>query len=81
MPMAALSVAGAQWRLTGRERGRLAAELLPWALRAGTRCADLMCLPYERHLAVRARPGRPGGAGACPPHMRRCLARSQPRRC
>jgi len=80
MPMAALSVAGAQWRLTGRERGRLAAELLPWALRAGTRCADLMCLPYERHLAVRARPGSSGGA-APPASVRRRLARSRPRRC
>ncbi|KAK9826739.1 hypothetical protein WJX81_003110 [Elliptochloris bilobata] len=50
MPMAALSVAGAQWRLSGRDRSRLATELLPWALRSGMRCADLMCLPYERHL-------------------------------
>ena len=53
MPMAALSVAGAQWRLSARDRGRLATELLPWALRSGMRCADLICLPYERHLQAR----------------------------
>ena len=51
--MAALSVAGAQWRLSARDRGRLAMELLPWALRSGMRCADLICLPYERHLQAR----------------------------
>lgn len=56
MPMAALSVAGAQWRLTARDRSRLATELLPWALRSGTRCADLMCIPYERHFAARSTP-------------------------
>lgn len=53
MPMAALSVAGAQWRLSARDRGCLATELLPWALRSGMRCADLICLPYERHLQAR----------------------------
>lgn len=53
LPMAALSVAGAQYRLKERSRGVLRRELLPWAYRAGTSCEDLMCLYYERHLEVR----------------------------
>lgn len=54
MPMTALSVAGANWRLKPEQRGRLFRELLPWALRAGHRCSDLMCLYYENHFHVRA---------------------------
>ena len=53
LPMAALSVAGAQWRLKQGERVRLNTQLLPWALRAGTRSTDLMCLYYEEHFQVR----------------------------
>ena len=52
LPMAALSVAGAQWRLKPKERVRLNTELLPWALRAGNHCSDLMCLYYEEHFKV-----------------------------
>lgn len=52
LPMAALSVAGAQYRLKERSRGVLRRELLPWAYRAGTSCEDLMCLYYEQHLEV-----------------------------
>ena len=54
MPMTALSVVGASWRLKAGDRGRLLSELLPWALQAGSRSADLMCLYYERHFEVRA---------------------------
>ena len=50
--MAALSILGAQWRLKSNERAFLLAELLPWAVQAGTRCADLMCLDYEQHFKV-----------------------------
>ena len=55
MPMTALSVVGASWRLKAADRARLATELLPWALHAGSRSADLMCLYYERHFEARAR--------------------------
>lgn len=50
--MAALSVAGAQWRLTPAERMQLNTQLLPWALRAGNLSTDLMCLYYEEHFKV-----------------------------
>lgn len=50
LPMAALSVAGAQWRLRPEERTRLNTQLLPWALRTGSSCADLVCLYYEEHF-------------------------------
>lgn len=53
LPMAALSVAGAQWRLRPEDRMRLNTQLLPWALRAGSGCADLMCIYYEEHFSVR----------------------------
>ncbi|KAK9865652.1 hypothetical protein WJX84_009450 [Apatococcus fuscideae] len=51
LPMTGLAVAGAQWRLKPDQRQRLMSELLPWALRAGTRCHDLMCIHYEEHFS------------------------------
>ena len=27
-------------------------DLVPWAIQAGSRCADLMCLHYENHFQV-----------------------------
>lgn len=53
LPMSGLAVAGAQWRLSGHDRELLQRHYLPWALRAGSRCKDLMCVYYERHLEVR----------------------------
>ena len=50
--MSALSVAGASWRLKPRDRQFLTSHYLPWALQAGTRCADLMSLRYEHHFQV-----------------------------
>ncbi|KAK9817023.1 hypothetical protein WJX72_008485 [[Myrmecia] bisecta] len=50
MPMTALSVLGAQWRLKPEQRARLLSEYVPWALRAGARSADLMSLYYEEHF-------------------------------
>ena len=50
--MTALSVAGAQWRLPAADRAVLTRDFLPWAVRAGTRSADLMCLYYEEHFEV-----------------------------
>ena len=52
MPMPALSVLGASWRLKASERSLLVGTYMPWALHAGSRSADLMCLYYERHFEV-----------------------------
>ena len=51
--MPALSVLGASWRLKPEERSLLIGTYIPWALHAGSRSADLMCLYYERHFEVR----------------------------
>ena len=50
--MPALSVLGASWRLKPEERSLLLGTYVPWALHAGSRSADLMCLYYERHFEV-----------------------------
>ena len=50
LPMPAMAVAGAQFRLSPEDRVLLWQTYLPWATRAGMRSADLMCLYYERHL-------------------------------
>eukprot|EP00891_Asterochloris_glomerata_P007861 jgi/Astpho2/7861/fgenesh1_pm.00117_%23_26_t len=50
MPMTAVSVLGGQLRLKQETRARLFWEFLPWAVRAGSRSADLMCLYYEKHF-------------------------------
>jgi ubiquinone biosynthesis protein COQ4 len=51
--MPALSVLGASWRLKPEEQSLLIGTYIPWALHAGSRSADLMCLYYERHFEVR----------------------------
>ncbi|CAG9460290.1 unnamed protein product [Pedinophyceae sp. YPF-701] len=50
MPMCALSVLGAQTRLRASDRQLLWSTYVPWAVRAGTRSRDLMCIYYENHL-------------------------------
>jgi len=50
--MAALSVVGAQWRLKPAERRLLWRHFMPWALRAGASCPDLLMLHYEAHFEV-----------------------------
>ena len=52
LPMAALSVVGAQWRLKPQDRALLWSRYMPWALRAGAAAPDLLCLHYERHFEV-----------------------------
>jgi hypothetical protein len=47
MPMCALSALGGPFRLSTQKRQVLLQHYAPWALRAGTRAADLMCLRYE----------------------------------
>jgi len=48
-PVGALSLAAAV-RLKPHQRRQLFAEQLPWALRAGRACPDLICLYYEEYL-------------------------------
>ncbi len=50
--MTALSVLGGQFRLKAQTRAELYQDFLPWALRAGFRSADLICLYYEKHFEV-----------------------------
>lgn len=48
--MAGMAVAGAQFKLDQQDRQLLWDMYLPWATQTGLRCADLMCLYYEKHL-------------------------------
>jgi ubiquinone biosynthesis protein COQ4 len=50
LPSAGLAVAGAQLRLSRQDRAALWSVLVPWAARAGGRCADLIAIYYERHF-------------------------------
>lgn len=50
LPMCFLSVVGGTIRLKSTNRGLLIREYLPWALKAGRACSDLMCIYYEEHF-------------------------------
>jgi len=50
LPSAALAAAAGPLRLPRRRRAAYAAVYLPWALRAGSRAADLICIRYEDHF-------------------------------
>ena len=50
LPMTALAVAAGEARLGAADRAVLNGTYLPWAVGAGARSADLMCIYYERHL-------------------------------
>lgn len=50
IPMTALAVAAGELRQRGDARALFNARFLPWALRAGARCADLLPIYYERHF-------------------------------
>ncbi|GMH35323.1 hypothetical protein BSKO_03191 [Bryopsis sp. KO-2023] len=50
LPMPALAVLGAQYRLRPEAREKLWFQQLPWAVRAATMSEDLMCMYYEKHL-------------------------------
>jgi len=50
LPSAGLAVAAAQVRLPREDRAALWGVYVPWAARAGGRCADLVAVYYERHL-------------------------------
>ncbi|PSC76530.1 ubiquinone biosynthesis [Micractinium conductrix] len=51
LPMTGLAVLAGEWRFTPEDRALLNREFLPWALRAGARAPDLMCIYYEKHWA------------------------------
>jgi len=50
LPMAGMAVAGAQFKLSAEDRQLLWQAYLPWATQTGLRCADLMCIYYEKHF-------------------------------
>ena len=50
LPSAGLAALVAPLRLSRQRRAAFAAVYLPWALRAGGKAADLMCIRYERHF-------------------------------
>jgi ubiquinone biosynthesis protein COQ4 len=50
MPSAALAAVAGPLRLPRRRRAAYAAVYLPWALRAGSRASDLLCIRYEKHF-------------------------------
>ncbi|KAL3823989.1 hypothetical protein ACJIZ3_020018 [Penstemon smallii] len=50
LPMCALSVVGGTARFSERQRKLFYRHYFPWAVRAGMRCTDLMCVYYERHF-------------------------------
>lgn len=53
LPMTAMAVVAAEWRLKSKSRKSLNTVYLPWALRAGAQAADLMCIYYEKHFEER----------------------------
>lgn len=48
--MTAASVAAGYARLKPEKRQQLTSVLLPWAMRAGLKCKDLMTIYYEKHV-------------------------------
>lgn len=53
LPMTAMAVLAAEWRLKPESRRSLNTVYIPWALRAGSQAADLMCIYYEKHFEER----------------------------
>ncbi|KAH7428028.1 hypothetical protein KP509_10G071900 [Ceratopteris richardii] len=50
LPMCFLSVVGGTIRLKPAKRDLLLRTYLPWAMKAGSSCDDLMCIYYEKHF-------------------------------
>ncbi|KAG1664273.1 hypothetical protein FOA52_009775 [Chlamydomonas sp. UWO 241] len=74
VPMTGLAVVGGQFRLRPSDRATLQRVFMPWAMRAGTRCHDLVSIYYEEHFeedldTLRSRL-RIIPAPAPPPHLR-----------
>ncbi|CAN6848613.1 unnamed protein product [Brassica oleracea var. botrytis] len=51
LPMCMLSVIGGTVRFNEKQRSMFLRHYLPWAVRAGRQCTDLMCVYYERHFS------------------------------
>eukprot|EP00252_Welwitschia_mirabilis_P001797 TRINITY_DN1173_c0_g1_i4.p1 TRINITY_DN1173_c0_g1~~TRINITY_DN1173_c0_g1_i4.p1 ORF type:complete len:243 (+),score=55.62 TRINITY_DN1173_c0_g1_i4:406-1134(+) len=50
LPMCLLSVTGGTLRMKAKQRERFLKFYLPWALRAGENCTDIMSVYYEKHF-------------------------------
>lgn len=50
IPMTGLAVVAGEFKQQGADRELLNREFLPWALKAGTRSADLLTIYYEKHF-------------------------------
>ncbi|CAL9174553.1 unnamed protein product [Musa hybrid cultivar] len=50
VPMCALSVVGASSRFSRKQRALFFQHYLPWAVKAGVACTDLMSVYYEKHF-------------------------------
>lgn len=50
LPMCLMSVVGGTVRFTDKQRRLFYQHYFPWAINAGARCTDLMCVYYERHF-------------------------------
>ncbi|KAK9279670.1 hypothetical protein L1049_013350 [Liquidambar formosana] len=50
LPMCLLSVVGGTARFSEKQRALFFQHYFPWAVRAGMRSTDLMCIYYERHF-------------------------------
>uniref|UniRef100_A0A5B6YV84 Ubiquinone biosynthesis protein COQ4 homolog, mitochondrial n=1 Tax=Davidia involucrata TaxID=16924 RepID=A0A5B6YV84_DAVIN len=50
LPMCLMSVVGGTARFNEKQRAIFYQHYFPWALRAGMRCTDLMCVYYEQHF-------------------------------
>ncbi|EFN51290.1 hypothetical protein CHLNCDRAFT_141230 [Chlorella variabilis] len=50
LPMTGLAVLAGEWRFRPEDRRLLNEQFLPWAVRAGARAPDLMCIYYEEHF-------------------------------
>ncbi|XP_059317171.1 ubiquinone biosynthesis protein COQ4 homolog, mitochondrial isoform X5 [Lycium ferocissimum] len=50
LPMCLMSVLGGTARFSDKQRGLFYQHYFPWALKAGARSTDLMCVYYEKHF-------------------------------
>ncbi|XP_072970588.1 ubiquinone biosynthesis protein COQ4 homolog, mitochondrial [Typha angustifolia] len=50
LPMCGLSVVGGSARFNEKQRNLFFQHYFPWALLAGLKCTDLMCVYYEKHF-------------------------------
>nr|GLL32180.1 ubiquinone biosynthesis protein COQ4 homolog, mitochondrial [Ipomoea trifida]GMD15300.1 ubiquinone biosynthesis protein COQ4 homolog, mitochondrial [Ipomoea batatas]GMD19758.1 ubiquinone biosynthesis protein COQ4 homolog, mitochondrial [Ipomoea batatas]GMD35145.1 ubiquinone biosynthesis protein COQ4 homolog, mitochondrial [Ipomoea batatas] len=51
LPMCMMSVVGGTARFSEKQRRLFYQHYFPWAMKAGLRCTDLMCVYYEQHFS------------------------------